>query len=418
MTTLSQPLSLPCGAVLPNRIAKSAMSERLGDVNFGASDGLVNLYARWGAGGAGLLITGNVMVDRRAIGEAGNVVIEDEKGLPMLRRVAAAGRAGGGAVWVQLNHPGRQAPRPLVRHTVAPSAVSMKGMGPSFAPPRALIEEEILEIIERFANAARITRRAGFNGVQIHGAHGYLVSQFLSPLSNLRSDRWGGSLENRMRFLLEIVRAVRSAVGADFPIGVKMNSADFQRGGFSPEDAVTVAQALEAAGIDLLEISGGTYERPVMFAAKLETAKESTRAREGYFLAYAEKIRAATTLPLMLTGGFRTLSGMEEAIAAGIDVAGMARVLAVEPELPKQMLSGQTSGASALGPAPLPHERLNGLVQPIWYGEQLMRLGRGQEPDAALSPYITLGKYFLRALAAPLRLLWLRLTLPPQGVPA
>ncbi|HWV27830.1 MAG TPA: NADH:flavin oxidoreductase, partial [Aeromicrobium sp.] len=210
---LSQPLTLPNGTVLPNRLAKAALSECLADDDFSPGRQIKSLYRRWANSGQGLTITGNVMVDRRAIGEPGNVVVEDERHLDHLTEWASIVKSGGSVGIVQINHPGRQSPRTLSRHPVAPSAIAVPGTAGSFATPRALTDAEIEEVIERFATTARIVTRAGFDGVQIHGAHGYLVSQFLSPLANQRTDRWGGTPQNRRRFVLELARAMRAAIG-------------------------------------------------------------------------------------------------------------------------------------------------------------------------------------------------------------
>lgn len=231
---IAQPLSLPRGPALKNRLAKSALSEALGSIDNRVTPQLLRLYRRWSASGAGLLITGNVMINRRALGEPGNVVIEDERDLSHLRDWAAAGTAGGAALWMQLNHPGKQAPRGMNHENVAPSAM---GFGPKLAPyfptPRALTQAEIEDVIERFGDAAAIAQKAGFGGVQLHGAHGYLISQFLSPHHNRREDAWGGTAVKRRRFVTQVYREVRRRVGEDFPIGIKLNSADFQRGGFT-----------------------------------------------------------------------------------------------------------------------------------------------------------------------------------------
>lgn len=256
--TLDRPLSLAHGLSLPNRIAKAAMSERLADPVGTPTEALVRLYRRWSEGGTGLLITGNVMVDARAIGETGNVILEDDAQLDAFRAWAHAAKSAGARVWMQINHPGRQSPRNLSRRPVAPSAIGLKGMGGAFAKPRALLEEEIFDIIARFARTAALAERAGFDGVQIHGAHGYLLSQFLSPRTNLREDAWGGDAERRRRFPLEVVRAVRAAVSSDFSVGLKLNSADFQRGGFDEDESMAFVEALSDTGVDLLEISGGT----------------------------------------------------------------------------------------------------------------------------------------------------------------
>ncbi len=381
MTSLAAPLTLPSGATLPNRIAKSAMSEVLGDPATGAPTELLDrLYARWGAGGAGLLITGHVIVDPDGRGEPGNVVVTDDRHLVALRRWATAAQAGGARLWMQLNHAGRQAPRRLIRQPVAPSAIGVRGFAGAFGKPRALTGAEIHAIVGRFATAAAVAKAAGFAGVQIHGAHGYLVSQFLSPRTNQRDDAWGGDPVRRRRFLLAIVGAIRAAVGPAFPIGVKLNSADFQRGGFTIEESMDVARALEAAGVDLLEISGGNYESPAM----ARTTRASTQEREAYFLDYARQIRAVTRLPLMLTGGLRTRATMAAVLAArDIDVIGMGRPFSYAPELPARLLAG-----TADGPPPIDvHSRLRRLdnaLQVFWFQEQLHRMARGQEPDLAL----------------------------------
>ncbi len=378
-TTLTDSFTLPNGSTLPNRIAKSAMSEALGTMDNRATDELVRLYQRWGAGGTGLLITGNVMIDRKALGEPGNVVIEDDRDLATLKAWAAAGKENGAQIWVQLNHPGRQCPKGLNRETVAPSAVGFrKSMQAYFDTPRELSHEEIEDIIARFARAAAVCREAGFTGVQIHGAHGYLVSQFLSPHTNQRQDQWGGSAENRSRFVLRVLQAMREATAPDFPIGIKLNSADFQRGGFSEEESLDVMAALAEAGIDLIEISGGTYEAPAMTGVR-----ESTRSREAYFLDFADKVRGRIPqTPLMVTGGFRSAAGMNAALASGsLDLCGIARLLAIEPNVSQRLLQGQNPRQTVR-----PIKTGIGMVDRMaimevtWYTRQLRRIGRGQEP--------------------------------------
>jgi 2,4-dienoyl-CoA reductase-like NADH-dependent reductase (Old Yellow Enzyme family) len=384
---LAAPLVLPCGATLPNRLAKSAMSEQLGDRAHAPGPELRTLYAAWSAGGAGLLVTGNVMIDRTALGEARNVVFDAASDVGAIAPWARAATAAGNHAWVQLNHPGRQAPRSLAPEPVAPSAVRVAVGAGVFAMPRALTGAEIEDLIARFAHGARVAKEAGFTGVQVHGAHGYLVSQFLSPRTNLRTDAWGGTPERRRRFLLEVVAAIRAAVGPGFPVGVKLNSADFQRGGFDEAESMEVVLALEAAGIDLLEISGGSYEAPAMMG---EARKASTVAREAYFLDYAREVRTRTRLPLMLTGGFRTAAGMAAALAEGaVDLVGLARPLAVEPDLPARLLAGTAAGA-----APTRDLRVgayDAFIDLTWHAQQLDRLGRGLAPDPGRSPWLALG---------------------------
>lgn len=390
LDVLRAPLTLASGAVLPNRLIKAAMSEILADLGTGApTEGLVRLYERWGKSGAAALITGNVMIDRDATGEPGQVVVEDDRHLAMLRRWAEAGRAGGAKLWMQINHAGRQSPRRLSRDPVAPSAVAMRGFFGAFKTPRALEAKEIEGIVARFATTAAVARTAGFDGVEIHAAHGYLISQFLSPLTNLRDDAWGGDAVRRRRFLIEVVRAVRKATAKDFTIAVKLNSADFQRGGFEVGEAKEVALALEAEGIDVLEISGGTYERPAMTGATMEAAagtpvKASTAAREAYFLEYASQLRTATRLPLMLTGGLRSAAAMAQAVTSGdVDLVGLARPMAYQPELPARLLDGSAEAAAKISFS-TGVQKLDGLAGLSWYQHQMARLAAGQEPDASL----------------------------------
>lgn len=390
MSKLSESLPLPCGAVLKNRLAKDAMSEQLGDRELAPRPELATLYRRWANGGTGLLITGNVMVDPQALGEPGNVVLSTDIFRDRFAAWAEAGQTNGAHVWMQINHPGRQSPRTLSPHPVAPSAVPLEIPG-VFGEPRAATEPEIQGIISAFANTARLAKEAGFTGVQIHGAHGYLVSQFLSQHTNRRTDGWGGSPENRRRFLIEIVRAIRASVGASFPISVKLNSADFQKGGFTEEESLEVVRALDAEKIDLLEISGGTYERPAMQG----TQKASTAAREAYFLDYARRARAVTRIPLMVTGGFRTKTAMEQALAEqACDVIGLARPLALEPNLSARLLDGRSAQSENI--VRRGGKGLAGAYTEIfWHTLQLHRMGQGKNPDAKLSAWEALTRALL-----------------------
>ncbi len=389
---LSQPFTLPNGTILRNRLVKSAMSEALGTTENHPTPSLETLYGRWADGGIGLSITGNIMIDRRALGEPNNVVIEDETDLKTLMRWAEAGSRHGTALWMQLNHPGKQAPRGLNLETVSPSAIPFRPeMSRFFSTPRELTHDEIEAIIVRFGRTSKIAQNAGFGGVQIHGAHGYLVSQFLSPHHNQRKDRWGGSAENRRRFMLAIVHEIRRNVGAGFPVGIKLNSADFQRGGFSEEESIEAMLALQEAKIDLVEISGGTYEAPAMTGAR--KTKESTAKREAYFLEFAEKARAAIRVPLMVTGGFRTCEGMASAVSSGaVDLIGLARLLAVEPDLPKRLLEG-LKARQILKPISTGIRMIDkmGFMEIAWYTRQLHRMGHGHDPrpnDPALLAFL------------------------------
>ena len=323
------------------------------------------------------------------------MVVDDERDMPLLKRWAEAGKSRGGAIWVQLNHPGKQIPRMLASgDTLAPSAVPFgKELKSAFKTPRALSEEEIQEIIQRFATSARICQKAGFSGVQIHGAHGYLVSQFLSGHHNRRTDQWGGSLANRMRFPLEIYRAIRQAVGDDYPVSIKLNSADFQRGGFSEEESMTVAETLASEGLDLLEISGGNYENPAMAGAK--GVRESTANREAYFLDYANEIRKRVSIPLMVTGGFRSAKAMAQAVDSGAtDIIGIARPLAVEPDLPNAILAGQSGVVSRVTPRKTGIKTIDNMamMEVSWFSRQLHRMGTGKDPKPDESVLLALFK--------------------------
>jgi 2,4-dienoyl-CoA reductase-like NADH-dependent reductase (Old Yellow Enzyme family) len=373
------------------------MSEQLADAKGAPGEGLVRLYQRWATGGPGLLISGNVMLDARRCGEAGNVVVEDATHADALRRWASAATSQGAQFWMQINHPGRQAPRNIDPHPVAPSAVPMKIGGGAFARPRALEPAEIEDIIARFARTAAVAKQTGFTGVQIHAAHGYLISQFLSPLTNLREDAWGGDAPRRRRFLLEIVTAVRAAVGPGFAVSVKLNSADFQRGGFDEDESMAVVSALDQAGLDLLEISGGTYERTEMFD---NGGRASTQQREAYFLEYAEKVRATTALPLMLTGGFRSRAGMDAALASGaVDVVGLARPLAVEPDLPNRLLADASTRALSIR-LDTPSKLLDAAIGGAWHQYQLQRMADGEAPDPKLGRTRALWRYVAGMLRA------------------
>lgn len=425
MTSIASLLMLPCGATLKNRLIKAAMTEGLADPRNRATERHVRLYRRWAEGGSAMLLTGNVQVDRRCLERPGNVAIDgaqSEEALAALRAFAHAGTANNTHLWMQISHAGRQTPKAVNPEPLAPSANALAMPGAQFGKPRAMTEDEILDVVRRFAYVATIARETGFTGVQIHGAHGYLISEFLSPDVNTRTDAWGGSLENRARLLLEIVRAVRKTVGADFPVSVKLNSADFQRGGFTHEEAITVATWLNAERLDLLEISGGTYERPILTGMdelsvkpdKSERRRESTIAREAYFLDYARDIRKAVTMPLMVTGGFRSAAGMNAALGSGtMDAVGLARPLCVETDGPAKLLSGVSTSLPAyekalrIGPGILgPHspfqvmKALNAWGAQGWFCLQLLRMGDGRDPDLKLGAFKAFRAYAKNETAA------------------
>ncbi len=385
---LFEPLVLPNGAIVPNRIAKAAMEENLADADHAPSDALLRLYRAWAHGGAGLILTGNVMIDRRAMTGPNGVVLDGDAHLGRFRRWAEVARAGGAQVWMQLNHPGRQMPAALGQPTVAPSAVplEMGRFSNRFPVPQAMSEAQIAEVVQRFARAAQLAERAGFTGVEIHAAHGYLLSQFLSPLSNRRTDRWGGPLEHRARLLLDVVRAVRACVAPGFAVAVKLNSADFQRGGFDPDDARQVVAMLNALDVDLIELSGGSYEAPAMQG---EARDGRTLAREAYFLEFAERIAAVSRVPLMVTGGIRRRPVAEQVVASGVAMAGIATALSIEPALPRRWQAGEDA-APVLRPVTLKNKVMGAMASMAMVKHQLVRLSRGRRTNPHVSPVLAL----------------------------
>ena len=424
-STIAESLLLPCGAVLPNRLAKAAMTEGLADPWGRATPELARLYGLWADGGSGLLITGNVQIDGDHLERPGNVIIEgpqDAAALVGLRTMAEAGKRAGGHIWMQISHAGRQTQVTVNPHPKAPSAVAVGLPGKQFGLPEALTEAEILDLIERFGIAAEVAKDTGYNGVQIHAAHGYLLSQFLSPRSNLRTDQWGGSLENRARMLMAVVARVRAGVGPDFPIGVKLNSADFQKGGFAFEESVVVARWLQDAGVDLLEISGGSYEQPAMMdiagmqAPDMPPQKASTAAREAYFVDFAKTMRASLTMPLMVTGGFRTRRAMNMALSQGAaDVIGLGRPLCVDTAGPAKLLAGADEldrwesklkllppWLSFLGGLKM-MRAVEGFAVTYWYYAQIDAIARTGKANIGIAPFSALlkiqnaGKAWLKA---------------------
>ena len=363
-----EPLTLPCGVTLANRLAKAPMSEERADAAGRPNRNLIEMYRVWGHGGFGLNITGNFMVDKRWLVAPGNVVCESERDLEALKIWSEAAQENGSACWVQICHPGRQTSS---EKPVAPSAVSLP-WGP---PVRALNEEEILDIIDRFVETARICKEAGFQGIQVHCAHGYLLSQFLSPLVNKREDRWGGSLENRARISLEIVRKTREVVGSEYPIGVKVNSADFQRGGFDEGEAFEFVRMLEDAGVDLIEVSGGTYEKLAMTDGTEE--KESTKQREAYFAEFSRKLVEKVKVPVMCTGGWRSRDVMLTALQnKEMHLIGLGRP-AIEADLPNKLMTGKVTGA-------LITRNLQGIENFAWCQAQFDRMAMGLPPSVDL----------------------------------
>jgi 2,4-dienoyl-CoA reductase-like NADH-dependent reductase (Old Yellow Enzyme family) len=393
---LFTPLTLPNGATVPNRLAKAAMEETMADAGQLPGPGIERLYRRWAEGGAGLIITGNVMVDRRALTGPGTIALEAGTPLAPFEAWARAIRAQGAQAWMQISHPGRQVMANMGGLAWAPSAVALD-MGKHsklFAQPVAMTQADIAEVIERFAATAHAAGQAGFTGVQIHAAHGYLISQFLSPLSNRRDDAWGGNLANRARLLIEVVRAVRARVSPGFCVAVKLNSADFQRGGFSEDDARQVLAMLNDEKVDLVELSGGSYESPAMQG---RTADGRTLAREAYFLEFAQDLVKVAQMPLMTTGGISRRAIAEQVLQSGVAIVGMATALAALPELPRAWQAGREPQA-AMPAVDWRDKVLVSLARMALVRRRLHALAGGGGALAAYSPVVTLVLDQLRSL--------------------
>ncbi|KAK0727516.1 NADPH dehydrogenase [Lasiosphaeria miniovina] len=389
----AKPITLKCGLTLPNRTVKAAMVENLARApHFLPNEQLLSLYRLWADGGWGMIMTGNVQVDTMHSGGPGDVGVD--AGLSDAELVAAFGAwaqscGTSAASVVQLSHPGRQSPagagkRGLFAKTVAPSAVPLRlgtgivarvGGAIVFGTPRAMTLDDIAAVVAQFARGARICAEAGFAGVEIHGAHGYLLAQFLSESANRRTDAYGGSPEARAKFVVDIVRAVREATAfrKGFCVGIKLNSVDHQSAA-ALSDCVKQLRLIEQAGVDFIEISGGTYEDPQMILGRQPTEKKSARtvAREAFFLEFARAIRSEfPDTPLMVTGGFRTRTGVEAAVASGdCELVGIARPAVMNPALPSNTLfNPEVSDADAT--------LFSKKIEPPWLAKKLGIMGIG-----------------------------------------
>lgn len=386
--TVYSPLTLPNGTQLPNRLAKAAMEENMAAEGHLPGDAIFKLYDAWANGGSGLLITGNVMVDHRAMTGPGGIALEQETPLEPFTKWAATAKQNGTHVWMQINHPGRQVYAAMGGQVLSPSNIplNMGAHSKLFGQPTAMTEGEIEELIERFATTSAQAVKAGFNGVQVHAAHGYLLSQFLSPLTNQRTDQWGGSLDNRARLLYQIIEAIQKVVPKETAISVKLNSADFQRGGFDSDDALAVVKKLEQLNIDLVELSGGSYESPAMQGI---TQDGRTLEREAYFLTFAKEIAKQTSIPIMTTGGINRLATAQKVIDEGVDMIAMGRALAFRPTLPNDWKSNANAQA-VLPSVKWKNKTLGSLATMAITKRQLQRIGKGKQPKLNSSALFSL----------------------------
>lgn len=386
---LFTPITLPNGTTIKNRFFKSAMSEGMGTRDFQPKKNIATLYKRWAEGGTGLIITGNIMVDPKGTAEPGNIVFDKNSNMEILKNWAKQGQQHGAKVMVQLNHPGKQAPKTIAKETVAPSAVPLgNGLNKLFSTPRALTTSEVEELVQKFVTSAKITKEAGFSGVQIHAAHGYLISQFLSPHDNRRTDKYGGSLENRMRFLKEIYLGMREELGKDFTIGIKINSTDFKEDGLTEEDSLKTIIELANLGLDFVEISGGTYERPAMMGA---TSKSTNQV---FFAEYSKKLKQKIKIPVVVTGGIRSINAMNTLLNDNTtDFIGIARPLTIDPNIPNKIKQGtytivETTRVST-GVKKL--DKIFGSLLGIVYYQVLMQnIAKGKEPKATKNAWPSL----------------------------
>lgn len=386
---LFTPITLPNGTTIKNRFFKSAMSEGMGTRDFQPKKNIATLYKRWAEGGTGLIITGNIMVDPKGTAEPGNIVFDKNSNMEILKDWAKQGQQHGAKVMVQLNHPGKQVPKTIAKETVAPSTIPLgNGLNKLFSTPRALTTSEVEELVQKFVTSAKVTKEAGFSGVQIHAAHGYLISQFLSPHDNRRTDKYGGSLENRMRFLKEIYLGMREELGKDFTIGIKINSTDFKEDGLTEEDSLKAIIELANLGLDFVEISGGTYERPAMMGA---TSKSTNQV---FFAEYSKKLKQKIEIPVVVTGGIRSINVMNTLLNDNTtDFIGIARPLTIDPNIPNKIKQGtytivETTRVST-GVKKL--DKIFGSLLGIVYYQVLMQnIAKGKEPKATKNAWPSL----------------------------
>lgn len=382
---LGKPLDFPfSGVSAPNRFLKAAMTERMSSwdpKNVEArgipTENLINVYKRWGEGQLGTILTGNIMMEFDQLEAAGNPIIPrtapfSGERFEAFKELARESKAHGSLIVGQVSHPGRQCEQRIQPDPVSASDVQLEGqvMGMSFNKPHPASLQEIERITEGFIHAAEYLHKAGYDGIELHGAHGYLLSQFLSPTTNKRTDKYGGSLENRSRLIMEIAQGIRSRLPSSFVLGIKINSVEFQNEGFDSEECKQLCASLEANKFDFVELSGGTYES-LAFVHK----RESTKKREAFFLDFAETIvPALSKTKTYITGGFKTVGAMVNALKT-VDGVGLARPVCQEPRLCADILSGKVKGAIK--------QRLDennfGLTN-VAAGTQMRMVGRDQEP--------------------------------------
>lgn len=364
---LQRSLELPCGAVLKNRIVKSPMSDSLGDGRGNPTKAQMRLYERWALGGAALSVIGEVQPDPRYPEKPGNLVLGEDSDREKLKELTGRAAVTEAHLWAQLGNAGALS-YTLVSEPKGPSPLDIPGL-----KCETLSLKEIQEIPGRIAAAALTAKGSGFTGVMIHGGHGFLLSQFLSPLFNRRQDQYGGSVKGRSRLLMEVLESVRAAVGPSFPVGIRINATDKLEGGLTGIEALQVISLLDQTPTDLIDISGGTY---------FPGAKSSSdgNRRGPYFLDFARKAKEITRIPLVLTGGFKKRVQALQVLSEGAaDMVGIARAMVLDPELPRRWF--EEAGGDPTFPRfenPRPGEIT------AWYTLRLRALGENREKDFSM----------------------------------
>ena len=359
---LQKPLELPCGAIIKNRLAKSPMSDSLGNGEGDSTEAQARLYERWAEGGAALSMIGEVQGDYRYPEKPGNLVLGSKSNQQALKLLTSRSVIEGAHLWVQLGHAGALSHLPISQPK-GPSALDIEGLQCA-----GMSIDEIRELPGMYARTALHAKTSGFSGVLIHAGHGFLLSQFLSPLFNHRNDGYGGSIEARCRIVLEVIAEIRRSVGPLFPVGIRINSTDKLEGGLTETDALEVVRLLDQASIDLIDISGGTY----FPGAK---ASSDGSSREPYFIDFARSAKGVTNVPLMASGGFKRREQAVNAVASGaVDMVGIARAMVLDPQLAKAWLTEEG------GDPGFPRFESNppgGIT--AWYTMRLTALGEDRE---------------------------------------
>lgn len=377
---LGQPLDLPCGVRLKNRLVKSAMSDSLGDGAGNPTEVQMRLYERWAEGGAALSLIGEVQTNPHYPEKPGNLVLVPDADLTALKALARRGSANGSNIWPQLGHAGALAHGPI-SNPKGPSPLDVEGLRCD-----GMSLEDIHGLPQTYAQAASLAHKAGFGGVQIHAGHGFLFSQFLSPLFNHRTDAYGGTVQRRFRVIGEVIDAVRQAVGPAFPIGIKINSTDKLEGGLTTDDALQIVQLLDETSVDLIDISGGTY------FPGAASSSEGTSSSDPYFIDFSRQAKQITSIPIMLTGGFETRDQATKVLSDGsADAISLARAMVLNASLANTWLS-DAGGDPEFPTFDAPPR--GGVT--AWYSMRLTALGEDREEQFVLSPADALEAYDTR----------------------